>query len=139
MSTATTATIVCVGAYVAVVFIGMAIGMGVALKGATVDPTVKKERTAAAITGGVLGAVAAVAYGVMQQHLLREPSYWAVLSILLFGIWYAVYMVWPKSLPATPSPKTQQMQTASAAAHGTALGVALLLFFYYLWKNPYYN
>ena len=124
-------TVVCVGAYVAVVFVGMAIGMGIALKKTSVDAGVKKSRTDAAITGGVLGVVAAALFAYKQWDARMTPEFWAVVSILLFGLWYAVYMVFPKTLPAVPTNKSSEMQTTLIASHGAALGTALLVFAYY--------
>jgi hypothetical protein len=125
---ATTPTLLCLATYISVVFVSMAVAMGVTLKGQTIEPAVKKDRVAAAVTGAVLAFLAALAYGIMRQHMLAYPSYWAILLILFFGMWYAVYMVFPKSLPQAPVPKTREVQNNSAIAHGVALGAALVTF-----------
>lgn len=119
--------VVALGVFMAVLFVAMAIGMGVTMKTKS-DKDVKKRRIEAASISGSLAFIVTLIYAVMAREKAGTASYMATMSILFFGLWYTIYMIVPKIYPRTCTPKSNDTHTVTIASHAAALGAGLLAY-----------
>jgi hypothetical protein len=121
--------IVALGVYIGVLFVGMAIGMPITFSTTQkISADAKQSRVNATIAGGVAGFVITLVYAWMLRNKAKTATYWASLSILFFGLWYAVYMIVPKTYDTPSSAKTPATQNAVIGAHSAALGLAIVAY-----------
>lgn len=121
--------IVALGVYITVLFVAQAIGMGVSMRDIKTNKDVVARRTMAAAIGAGVAFAFTVAYAITMRQAAKTATYWASLSIVFFGMWYAVYMVVPKVYDdSNPQAKTEAMKTTTLSSHGIALGLALLAY-----------
>lgn len=126
--------IVALGVYIGVLFVAMAIGMSTTMdRSVQLSDSAKQSRVNATIAGGIVGLVVVAAYAATLRAKAGQATFWATLSILFFGLWYAVYMLFPKTYDMTCDGKSQATQDAMIGAHAAALGLGLLAYFL-AWK-----
>lgn len=127
--------IVALGVYITVLFVGMAIGMSVTSPSMkTLGADAKKSRVDATVAGAVVGLVFAITYAVVLRAKHKMATYYSTLLILFFGLWYTVYMLFPKTYDTpTTAVKTMDAQYAIIGTHAVALGLAFFAYFI-AWK-----
>lgn len=120
--------IVALGVYITVLFVAMAIGMSVSMRGAKTDEDVAQRRQMAAAIGAGIAVAFTLAYAITMRGAATTATFWASLGIVFFGMWYAVYMLVPKVYPEQPQPRTEDAKITTLSAHGIALAGALLAY-----------
>lgn len=126
--------LIAVAAWVSIMFIGMAIGMGTLKNKSIISDSEKERRVVAASVGGGIGLLSAIAFAALNWGDKMTAPFWAGLALVAFGLTTAIYMVVPKKVH--PSDASQcEAQGVTTVVTSVALALSVLAYVGAVWYS----
>lgn len=126
--------LIAVAVWVAIMFVGMAIGMGTLKNKPAISAEKKERHVVAASVGGGVGLLAAIAFAAINRADVKTAGFWAGLALVAFGLTTAIYLVVPKE-PHPADAHACEKQQVSIVVTSVALAVGAAAYAGAVWHN----